>query len=97
MSTSRLTSMPLPVHATVARNASRRRVNRGVNSSVSTGAMFSMTLCFASTSQAATTTAPTAPQGRIQVATSDSGRTPIEVKTKAVSPISTPPPRAMRA
>ena len=66
MSTSRSTAMPLPVHAMVARNARSRRVNSGVKSRVSTGAMFSMTLCLASTSQAAMTTAPTAPQGRIQ-------------------------------
>ena len=38
-------------------------MNSGVNSFVSTGAMFSMTLCFASTSQAAMTTAPATPHG----------------------------------
>ena len=97
MSTSRSTAMPLPVHAMVARNASSRRVKSGVKRSVSTGAMFSMTLCLASTSHAAMTTAPTAPQGRIQVTTSHSGFRPMELKTNAVSAISTPPPRAMRA
>jgi hypothetical protein len=35
----------------------------GVNRRVNTGAMFSITLCFTSTSQEAITTAPTAPQG----------------------------------
>ena len=50
MSTSRSTLMGLPVHAIVARNARSSTVNNGVNSLVSTGAMFSMTLCFASTS-----------------------------------------------
>jgi hypothetical protein len=89
--------MRLPVHAMVARNASSRRVKSGVKISVSTGAMFSMTLCFASTSHAAMSTAPTAPQGRIQVATSHSGLMPMEVKTNPVSTISTPPPRPMRA
>ena len=38
-------------------------MNSGVNSRVSTGAMFSTTLCLASTSHPATTTAATAPQG----------------------------------
>jgi hypothetical protein len=38
-------------------------VNSGVNSLVSTGAMFSMTLCFASTSQDPMMTAPAAPHG----------------------------------
>ena len=55
MSTSRCTSMGLPVHAIVPRNASSSRVNRGVNRCVSTGAMFSITLCLASTSQEPTT------------------------------------------
>src|SRR3712207_7505219 len=36
---------------------------RGVKRRVNTGAMFSITLCLASTSQEATTTAPTAPHG----------------------------------
>src|SRR6267142_1689593 len=49
ISTSRFTLMGLPVHTIVARNTSSRSVNSGVNSLVSTGAMFSMTLCFAST------------------------------------------------
>ncbi len=97
MSTSRPTAMPLPVHAMVARNARSSRVNSGVKRSVSTGAMFSTTLCLASTSHAAMTTAPATPQGRIHVATSHSGLRPMELKTNAVSAISTPPPRAMRA
>ena len=60
--------MGLPVHAIVARNASSRIVNSGVNSLVSTGAMFSMTLCFASTSQDPMMTAPAAPHGISQPA-----------------------------
>ena len=43
--------------------ASSSTVNSGVNSFVSTGAMFSITLCFASTSHAAITTAPATPHG----------------------------------
>ena len=59
--------MGLPVHAMVARNTSSTTVNSGVNSRVSTGAMFSMTLCFASTSQDPTMTAPIAPHGISQL------------------------------
>ena len=39
--------------------AARASRESGVKTPVSTGAMFSITLCFASTSQATTTTAPT--------------------------------------
>ena len=55
--------MPALVQTKATRNASSTAVNSGVNSRVSTGAMFSMTPCLASTSHPATTTAPTAPHG----------------------------------
>jgi len=108
MRTSRCEAMPSsPVSASAlavivctaaaARKVSSRRVNSGVNSLVSTGAMFSMTLFLASTSHAATTTAPAAPHGRIQSSATPSIVTPIALKTPSVSATSTPPPIAMRA
>ena len=84
MRTSRSTSIPLPVHTMVTRNARSRRVKRGVNSRVSTGAMFSMTLCLASTSQPAMTTAPMTPQGRIQDSRSRSASRPMALKMNMV-------------
>ncbi len=54
--------------------------------------MFSMTPCLAPTSQAATSTAPAAPQGRIQETRAVSVSTPMVLNTPAVSPSSTPPP-----
>ena len=63
MSTSRPTSIPLPVQSIVSRKATSTAVNSGVNRRVSTGAMFSMTLCLASTSQALMRTAPATPHG----------------------------------
>ena len=66
-------------------------VNSGVNSLVSTGAMFSMTLCFASTSQDPTMMAPAAPHGMSQRATNQSGfmsmaRNIMNVKSTKVNP-----------
>jgi hypothetical protein len=87
--------MGLPVHAIVARNASSRTVNSGVNSLVSTGAMFSMTLCFASTSQAPMMTAPIAPHGSSQPNMNHAAFMPMDANIIAVKPISTPPPSAM--
>ena len=58
------------------RKASSTAVNSGVNSRVSTGAMFSTTLCLASTSHPATTTAATAPQGSSHCETKTSGVDP---------------------
>ncbi len=87
--------MGLPVHAIVARNASRRRVNSGVNSLVSTGAMFSMTLCFASTSQDPMMTAPAAPHGISQPATNQSGFISMAENIMNVKAVVTPPPSAM--
>src|SRR5215204_46831 len=51
-------SIPRPVPIIVPRKAMRAMANRGVKIRVNTGAMFSITLCFASTSQEATITAP---------------------------------------
>ena len=51
-------------------------MNSGVNSRVSTGAMFSTTLCLASTSHPATTTAATTPQGRSHCEMNSSGIDP---------------------
>ena len=69
----------------------------GVKSIVSTGAMFSMTLCLASTSQPAMMTAPMAPQGIIHEVRSNSTSRPMALKMNTVIPIRTPPPKAMRA
>ena len=52
-------------------------MNSGVNTRVSTGAMFSTTLCLASTSHAATTTAAMAPQGSSHIAMNSSGSIPM--------------------
>jgi len=87
--------MGLPVHAMVARNASSRTVNSGVNSRVNTGAMFSMTLCFASTSQDAMMTAPAAPHGSNQPATNHAGFMPMARNIMNVKLVRTPPPSAM--
>ena len=72
------------------------RVKSGAKILVRTGAMFSMTLCFASTSQVAITVAPAAPQGTIQRCTWDSGLIPMAWKSANVRPMSTPPPRAIK-
>ena len=95
MSTSRFTLMGLPVHAIVARNARSSMVNSGVNSLVSTGAMFSMTLCFASTSQDPMMTAPAAPHGISQPATNQSGFIPMALNIMNVKKVMTNPPSAM--
>ena len=71
--------------------------NRGVKSIVSTGAMFSTTCCFDSTSHAATITAPATPDGSTHSITRSSRPAPIGSKISAVSPSSTPPPSAMSA
>ena len=67
----------------------------GVNRRVSTGAMFSMTLCLASTSHEPTRTAPIAPQGTSQSWAIQSGFIPMAVNIIIVNAVSTPPPRAM--
>ncbi len=69
----------------------------GVKSMVRTGAMFSTTRCFDSTSHAATTTAPATPDGSTHSTTRSATSVPIGSSTSAVSPMSTPPPMAMRA
>ena len=64
---------------------------------VSTGAMFSMTLCFASTSHAPTSTAPAAPHGSSHVSHSRwacSSRPMAENMPRVKAP-STPPPSAI--
>ena len=76
--------------------AKSRREKRGAKIRVRTGAMFSMTLCFASTSQVATTAAPATPQGRIQASTCGSTSLPFAWKRPKVCAMSTPPPRAIR-
>ena len=57
--------------------------------------MFSMTLCFASTSQAPTRTAPAAPLGRIRRCADPSTSRPIASKLMMVNAVSTPPPSAI--
>ncbi|MCU0251296.1 MAG: hypothetical protein MUE61_13860 [Vicinamibacterales bacterium] len=71
------------------------RANSGAKIRVRTGAMFSMTLCFASTSQEATTAAPTAPHGTIQCWRYGSILMPIASKMPTDRAMSTPPPSAM--
>ena len=70
-------------------------MNSGVNSLVSTGAMFSMTLCFASTSQDPTMTAPAAPHGISQPPMNHSGFISMAENIMTVKPVTTPPPSAM--
>ena len=96
ISTLRWMSIGRPVQAIVARNTSRRMVKSGVNSRVSTGAMFSITLCFASTSQEATSSAPMPPQGTSQSSASQSAFMPMALNIITVNEMSTSPPRAMR-
>ncbi len=67
----------------------------GVNNLVSTGAMFSMTLCFASTSQDPMMTAPAAPQGMSQGPTNHAGFLSIAANIMNVKILRTPPPSAM--
>ena len=95
MRTCRSTLMGLPVHAIVARNASSRTANNGVNSLASTGAMFSMTLCFASTSQDPMMTAPAAPHGTSQPPINRSAFISMDANIITVKPIRTNPPSAM--
>ncbi len=95
MSTSRSTSTPRPVHSRAPRKASSRAAKSGVKRRVSTGAMFSITLCFASTSQAATTSAPAAPHGSSHDSKKGSTSIPMAWKIMAMNPMRTPPPRAI--
>ena len=67
MSTFRSMSTPRPVQSRVPRNMISTAAKRGANRRVNTGAMFSITLCFASTSQEAITTAPAAPQANTRL------------------------------
>ena len=67
----------------------------GVKSQVSTGAMFSMTLCLCSTSHAPMITAPIAPHGITHPTTALSASRPMALKMKSVRPIRAPPPSAM--
>ena len=62
---------------------------------VSTGAMFSTTRCFDSTSHAATITAPAAPEGNTHSMTRSARSGPAGSRMSAVSAISTPPPSAI--
>ena len=66
ISTSRCMPTPRPVHNIAPRKVTSMVAKSGVKMRVSTGAMFSMTLCFASTSHEATRTAPAAPHGMSQ-------------------------------
>ena len=95
MSTLRSRWMPRPVHAMVARKVTSTAAKSGVNSRLSTGAMFSITLCFASTSHDATTTAPAAPHGTSHRSTNHSASAPMLAKIPIVNIVSTAPPSAM--
>ncbi len=57
--------------------------------------MFSITLCFASTSQDPTMTAPAAPHGTSQPWASHSAFIPIDSNIMIVKAVKTPPPSAM--
>jgi hypothetical protein len=57
--------------------------------------MFSITLCFASTSQAATTTAPAAPHGSNQYEMNASGSIPMLSNMATMNAVRTPPPSAI--
>ena len=70
-------------------------MNSGVNSLVSTGAMFSMTLCFASTSQDPMMTAPAAPHGISQPPTNHAAFMSMAENIMTVKAVTTPPPSAM--
>ena len=67
----------------------------GVKRRVNTGAMFSITLCLASTSHEPTRTAPTAPHGSSHNWTKGSTLIPMALKIISVNPVRTPPPRAI--
>ena len=95
MSTFRSMSTPRPVHSTVPRNVTSTAANRGVKRRVNTGAMFSITLCLASTSQEATRTAPTAPHGSSHDSKKGSMSIPMAWKIIAMNAVRTPPPRAI--
>lgn len=58
----------------------------GLKRRVSTGAMFSMTLCFTSTRQEATSTAPIAPHGSSRCVMNTSALRPMASNTAAVKP-----------
>ena len=96
MSTSRSTSMPLLVQTMATRKASRVAAKSGVKTRVSTGAMFSMTLCLASTSHADTMTAAMAPHGSSHELMNSSASRPMASKVPIVKRTSTPPPSPMR-
>ena len=96
MSALRSMSMPRPVHAMVPRKASSAMAKSGVKRRVSTGAMFSITPCFASTSHAATITAPAAAEGST-CSISRSGSMPIALNMPTVIAVRTPPPSAISA
>ncbi len=89
--------MPRPVPSTMPRYTSSTIAKSGVKRRVSTGAMFSITLCLASTSQEAIRTAPVAPHGSSHDWKNVSMSTPIDWKSMAMRPVRTPPPRAMSA
>ena len=95
MRTSRSKSMPRLVHTMAARNATSMAATIGVNSRVSTGAMFSMTLCLASTSHEAPTTAPSAPQASTHDETNSPASMSMAANAACVSAASTPPPSAI--
>ena len=63
---------------------------------VSTGAMFSITPCFTSTSQDPTSTAPIAPQGTSHCAMNHSALRPMASNIPTVKADRTPPPSAIR-
>ncbi len=95
ISRSRSTSTPSPLQSSAPRNVTSTAVKSGVKRRVSTGAMFSITLCLASTSQAATTTAPAAPHGSSHDSMKGSGSIPIVSNIATMNAVRTPPPRAI--
>jgi hypothetical protein len=80
----------------VPRNAISTAAKSGVKSRASTGAMFSITLCLASTSHDAITTPRRLAVGSSHDSKKGSMSIPMAEKINAMNPISTPPPRAIR-
>ncbi|MNW56935.1 hypothetical protein D3C74_346940 [compost metagenome] len=83
-----------PAVASTTKSTSSMTTVSGVKTRVRTGAMFSTTFCLASTSQAATTSAPGTANGRTQPSKNGSGSIPTRFSVPNVRPSSTPPPRA---
>ncbi|OLD58944.1 MAG: hypothetical protein AUI33_16995 [Ignavibacteria bacterium 13_1_40CM_2_61_4] len=88
-------AIPRLDHSSVPKNATSMAANSGVKRRVSTGAMFSITPCLASTSHDATTTAPVAPHGSSHDSKNGSMSMPMLLNVSAMNAQRTPPPSAI--